>query len=111
MTDVHGVLVTHMHWDHLGLADRIRQASGAWVALHEDDIALISQPSYRDAGLAVESDRQNLLWLGAPPDAQRVSLLVDGSALATGRAVWLRRGWPQLWGQLVEVLPRLQEFA
>ena len=68
VTDVRGVLVTHMHWDHLGLADRIRQASGAWVALHEDDLALISQPSYRDADLAGEHDRRHLLWLGAPPD-------------------------------------------
>lgn len=71
--DVRGVLVTHMHWDHLGLADRIRQASGAWVALHEDDLALISQPGYRDAQLAVEQDHARLLWLGAPADeAERI---------------------------------------
>ncbi len=68
VTDVRGVLVTHMHWDHLGLADRIRRASGAWVALHEIDLALITEPSYRDADLAVESDRRHLLWLGAPRD-------------------------------------------
>ncbi len=49
--------------------------------------------------------------LGAPEDMQGVSLLVDGPALAIGRAVWLCRGWPQLWQQLVEVLPRLREFA
>jgi glyoxylase-like metal-dependent hydrolase (beta-lactamase superfamily II) len=66
--DVRGVLVTHMHWDHLGLADRIRQASGAWVALHEDDLALITQASYRDADLAVARDHERLVQLGASPE-------------------------------------------
>src|SRR3974390_40964 len=32
--DVQGVLVTHIHPDHYGLAGRVREASGAWVALH-----------------------------------------------------------------------------
>lgn len=39
--DVQGVLVTHIHPDHYGLAGRIREASGAWVALHPADAALI----------------------------------------------------------------------
>ena len=37
--DVRAVLVTHHHADHLGLADRIREASGAWIALHTLDAA------------------------------------------------------------------------
>ena len=37
VTDVEGVLVTHNHADHLGLAGRIRDASGAWVAMHRLD--------------------------------------------------------------------------
>ena len=37
ITDVKAVLVTHGHGDHIGLAKRIREASGAWVALHEAD--------------------------------------------------------------------------
>jgi glyoxylase-like metal-dependent hydrolase (beta-lactamase superfamily II) len=41
MADVKGVLVTHVHPDHYGLAGRIREASGAWVALHPLDAALI----------------------------------------------------------------------
>jgi glyoxylase-like metal-dependent hydrolase (beta-lactamase superfamily II) len=39
--DVKGVLVTHIHPDHYGLAGRIREASGAWVGLHPADAALI----------------------------------------------------------------------
>src|SRR6516165_10419504 len=39
--DVQGVLVTHIHPDHYGLAGRIREASGAWVGLHPADAALL----------------------------------------------------------------------
>ncbi len=39
--DVTGVMVTHIHPDHYGLAGRIREASGAWVALHPADARLI----------------------------------------------------------------------
>ena len=35
--DVKAVLVTHGHGDHMGLARRIRERSGAWVAMHEAD--------------------------------------------------------------------------
>jgi glyoxylase-like metal-dependent hydrolase (beta-lactamase superfamily II) len=41
LTDVRGVLVTHLHPDHYGLAGRVRQESGAWVALHPADAALV----------------------------------------------------------------------
>ena len=39
--EVQGVLVTHIHPDHYGLAGRVREASGAWIALHPADAALI----------------------------------------------------------------------
>ncbi|WP_460301489.1 MBL fold metallo-hydrolase [Actinocorallia aurea] len=39
--DVYGVVVTHMHPDHAGLAGRIRERSGAWIAMHRADAALI----------------------------------------------------------------------
>jgi glyoxylase-like metal-dependent hydrolase (beta-lactamase superfamily II) len=38
---VYGVIVTHHHPDHSGLAGRVREASGAWIAMHPADIALI----------------------------------------------------------------------
>jgi glyoxylase-like metal-dependent hydrolase (beta-lactamase superfamily II) len=41
MTDVCGVIVTHMHPDHYGLAGRIREVSGAWVSLHPADAVLL----------------------------------------------------------------------
>src|ERR687887_246380 len=41
VADVRGVMVTHIHPDHYGLAGRVRETSGAWVALHPADAALI----------------------------------------------------------------------
>lgn len=35
--DVTGIVVTHFHPDHLGMAARLRAASGAWVALGENE--------------------------------------------------------------------------
>ena len=41
VTDVRAALITHIHPDHYGLAGRLREASGAWVALHPADAALL----------------------------------------------------------------------
>jgi len=68
VTDVRGVLVTHMHFDHLGLAERVRQVSGAWVAMHPADAAIIGSPMLRDAPAAVAAEVEFLVSLGAPPD-------------------------------------------
>ncbi|MGW0807082.1 MBL fold metallo-hydrolase [Nonomuraea sp. NPDC002799] len=38
---VSGVVVTHFHPDHAGLAGQVRDASGAWIAMHENDAALV----------------------------------------------------------------------
>jgi glyoxylase-like metal-dependent hydrolase (beta-lactamase superfamily II) len=68
ITDVHGVLVTHQHFDHIGLARRIREASGAWVAMHPADKEIISKRIVRGPTLALDEDREWLIWLGAPPE-------------------------------------------
>src|SRR5579863_3754395 len=41
VADVRAVVVTHIHPDHYGLAGRVREASGAWIGLHEADAALL----------------------------------------------------------------------
>lgn len=38
---VRGVVVTHFHPDHAGLAGQVRETSGAWIAMHEADAALV----------------------------------------------------------------------
>ncbi|QBI52921.1 MBL fold metallo-hydrolase [Streptomonospora litoralis] len=39
--DVYGVVVTHFHPDHSGLAGRVRDASDAWIAMHRADAELV----------------------------------------------------------------------
>ena len=65
LSDVHGVLVSHMHLDHLGLAGRVREASGAWIAMHPADTAIISGVRRHDAEQAVALETAFLVSLGA----------------------------------------------
>jgi glyoxylase-like metal-dependent hydrolase (beta-lactamase superfamily II) len=65
--DVRGVLVTHIHPDHYGLAGRIRETSGAWVALHPADAALIGE-RYDDPTVLLERVGAWLRRLGAPAE-------------------------------------------
>ncbi|MFI6597825.1 MBL fold metallo-hydrolase [Nonomuraea sp. NPDC050536] len=67
ITDVKGVLVTHIHPDHYGLAGRIREVSGAWIALHPKDAALVHE-RYDDSAIdqLVEKERRLLVKAGVP---------------------------------------------
>lgn len=71
--EVHGVLVTHHHPDHHGLAGPVRDESGAWIAMHPADIRLVRMQ--RDAlqgGAAAERRRERMMeglhMAGAPRD-------------------------------------------
>ncbi|TML38480.1 MAG: MBL fold metallo-hydrolase [Actinobacteria bacterium] len=64
---VQGVLVTHIHPDHYGLAGRVREASGAWVGLHSADAALIHDRYEVPEELIVRVGTM-LRRVGAPPD-------------------------------------------
>jgi glyoxylase-like metal-dependent hydrolase (beta-lactamase superfamily II) len=68
VADVRGVLVTHLHYDHLGLAERVRQASGAWVAMHPADAAIVGSPALRDPAAFVAAEVDFLVCLGADRD-------------------------------------------
>ena len=70
--EVQGVLVTHLHPDHYGLAGRIREASGAWIGLHPADARLIHD-RYVDPDSLVEMIGSVLRRAGAPP-AERETL-------------------------------------
>ncbi|MGW8376366.1 MBL fold metallo-hydrolase [Streptomyces sp. ODS28] len=41
VAELHGVLVTHHHPDHHGLSARVREESGAWIAMHAADGAVV----------------------------------------------------------------------
>jgi glyoxylase-like metal-dependent hydrolase (beta-lactamase superfamily II) len=40
--DCYGVLVTHHHPDHHGLSGRVREVSGAWIAMHAEDAQIVT---------------------------------------------------------------------
>jgi glyoxylase-like metal-dependent hydrolase (beta-lactamase superfamily II) len=66
--DVRGVLVTHIHPDHYGLAGRLRSETGCWVGLHPADAALIDS-RYVDVDDLIQRTRDSMLEGGVPPDA------------------------------------------
>ncbi|MBB6351719.1 MBL fold metallo-hydrolase [Nonomuraea muscovyensis] len=67
ITDVKGVLVTHIHPDHYGLAGRVREMSGAWIALHPADAALVHERYDDDAiDSLVRRERAQLGRAGVP---------------------------------------------
>ena len=65
--DVQGILVTHLHPDHYGLAGRVREASGCWIGLHPADAALIHD-RYVDPDYLVEMIGAMLREVGAPAE-------------------------------------------
>jgi glyoxylase-like metal-dependent hydrolase (beta-lactamase superfamily II) len=65
--DVRGVMVTHIHPDHYGLAGRVRETSGAWVALHPADAALIPDRYLQPEELLVRME-EAMKRYGAPAD-------------------------------------------
>jgi glyoxylase-like metal-dependent hydrolase (beta-lactamase superfamily II) len=67
VADVRGVMVTHIHPDHYGLAGRVRETSGAWVALHPADAALIPD-RYEEPESLLERVGATLRQWGAPPE-------------------------------------------
>ena len=67
ITGVRGVLVTHIHPDHYGLAGRVREASGAWIGLHPADAALIGE-RYEDPTDLLERVGVWLRRMGAPAE-------------------------------------------
>ena len=98
MADVQGVMVTHIHADHYGLAGRVREASGAWIGLHEADARLIHDRYEEPDGLldrvgdllrraGAPADDIEALQRSAMPIHRRVDpvhpdrLLVDGEAV------------------------------
>src|SRR5579864_4219286 len=81
ISDVQGVLVTHIHPDHYGLVGRVREASGAWVALHPADAALIAA-RYEEPEQLLAAMGRFLRRMGAPsdevPSLQNASMPIRG---------------------------------
>jgi glyoxylase-like metal-dependent hydrolase (beta-lactamase superfamily II) len=79
ISDVAALLVTHFHADHFGLAHKVREASGAWIGMHEEDARAVSRFTSAADFAAVEG-----AWL---PHVQfACALRVSGWAIL---AAWL----------------------
>lgn len=64
VTDIATVTLTHLHYDHAGMARRIRAASGASVGLHREDVEVMrAGRTYGGEGLLQRLE----LW-GVPRD-------------------------------------------
>ncbi|AWK71821.1 MBL fold metallo-hydrolase [Rhodococcus oxybenzonivorans] len=66
--DVEGVVLTHFHPDHTGLCGRVREASGAWIAMHESDHELFAHMSSGRSDEWLEFQRLNMVRAGAGAD-------------------------------------------
>jgi glyoxylase-like metal-dependent hydrolase (beta-lactamase superfamily II) len=78
--DVSGVLVTHAHSDHHGLATRLRERSGCWIGMHELEAAALRR--LRDGS---EVEHRNGPWqrLCGVPESERAALAMDGNRMRT----------------------------
>ena len=82
VTDVASVSVTHLHPDHLGMAARIREASGAMVAIHE-------------------AEQAGILELSSPPPESEILQRLEAWGVPADRqaevmdAFHRRSGWQQ----------------
>lgn len=68
VSDVASVIITHLHPDHLGMADRLKAASGARVAIHraeQEAIDGLRAADHSSAAFAVQLD----VW-GVPTDVR-----------------------------------------
>src|SRR4051812_11015183 len=81
MADVKGILVTHIHPDHYGLAGRIREASGGWISLHPADAALV-HGRYDEPAQLLDMVSTMLKRFGAPP--AEVASLTEASMPVRG---------------------------
>lgn len=72
ITDVKGVLVTHVHPDHYGLAGRVKETSGAWIGLHPADADLLGA-RYEHVDQLV-ADTTDFLRLSGVPAAEAKEL-------------------------------------
>ena len=66
--EVRGAVLTHFHPDHTGLTGRLREASGAWLAMHPADIAVTERLLSRDSGTRHRELAVQMRAAGFPED-------------------------------------------
>ncbi|RAM37382.1 hydroxyacylglutathione hydrolase [Arthrobacter globiformis] len=77
--NVTGILATHFHTDHLGMAGWLRDESGAWVALGRAEKRYIS--AFEDPGDESAADRARMRTWGVPEDRIREAAMSVGGLM------------------------------
>lgn len=67
-SEIHGVVVTHHHPDHHGLSGKVRESSGAWIAMHEADAAIVRRTRSAEPERWFTYMAAKLTAAGAPED-------------------------------------------
>ncbi|WP_395360370.1 MBL fold metallo-hydrolase [Streptomyces sp. YH02] len=68
VAEVHGVVITHHHPDHHGLSGKVREESGAWIAMHAADTAVVRRTRESEPGTWLDYLARKLATAGAPED-------------------------------------------
>ncbi|MFJ3764899.1 MBL fold metallo-hydrolase [Streptomyces sp. NPDC090082] len=66
--EIHGVVITHHHPDHHGLSGRVREESGAWIAMHAADTAVVRRTREAEPGTWLDYLARKLAAVGAPEE-------------------------------------------
>jgi glyoxylase-like metal-dependent hydrolase (beta-lactamase superfamily II) len=85
--DVHAVLLTHAHSDHIGFAERIRREHGKTIAVHEADAALARgeiKPKNEGGGKIRPIPLLEFLWFGLRRGGLRTTPIAEVSTFGDG---------------------------
>lgn len=80
-TDITGIVATHVHPDHHGLSKKLREASGAWIAMHPAEAETMPHRLMALAAASGGGDRapqnwaQHWLAVSGAPDEESALLL------------------------------------
>ncbi|GGO80290.1 MBL fold metallo-hydrolase [Wenjunlia tyrosinilytica] len=66
--EIHGVIITHHHPDHHGLSGAVREASGAWIAMHPADADVVRRTREVGPGTWIRYVIERLEEDGAPDE-------------------------------------------